>query len=103
MLTQGFTVCLSSLELLNPGEQGIVTRFSNTDETTIQQLKAMGIKPGMAIILEKRFAQRAFAQACRRHIRFAESHNFIVTDGDRRWELDKAMARAICVRLTHTK
>lgn len=54
MLTQGFTVCLSSLELLNPGEQGIVTRFSNTDETTIQQLKEWGIKPGMPIILEMR-------------------------------------------------
>ncbi|MFB2976103.1 FeoA family protein [Microseira sp. BLCC-F43] len=85
MLTQGFTVCLSSLELLNPGEQGIVTRFSNTDETTIKKLIAMGIKPGMAIILEMR------------------SHNFVVTDGHRRWELDQAMARRICVRLTHTK
>ncbi|GET36802.1 FeoA family protein [Microseira wollei] len=95
MLTQGFTVCLSSLELLNPGEQGIVTRFSNTDETTIKKLTAMGIKPGMAIILEMRFAQRA--------IRFAQSHTFIITDGHRRWELDQAMARAICVRLTHTK
>ena len=85
MLTQGFTVCLSSLELLNPGEQGIVTRFSDADETTIEQLKEWGIKPGMGIVLEMR------------------SHNFIITDGHRRWELDKAMARAICVRLTHTK
>ena len=85
MLTQGFTVCLSSLELLNPGEQGIVTRFSNTDATTIEQLKEWGIKPGMKIALEMR------------------SHTFIITDGHRRWELDQAMARAICVRLTHTK
>jgi ferrous iron transport protein A len=85
MLTQGFTVCLSSLELLNPGEHGIVTRFSNTDEATIEQLKAMGIKPGMGIILEMR------------------SHKFIITDGHRRWELDQAMARGICIRLTHTK
>ncbi len=85
MLTQGFTVCLSSLELLNPGEQGIVTRFSNTDEATIEQLKAMGIKPGMGIVLEMR------------------SHTFIVADGHRRWELDQAMARAICVRLTQSK
>lgn len=88
MLTQGFTVCLSSLELLNPGEQGIVTRFSNTDEATIEQLKAMGIKPGMGIVLE---------------MRCAESHAFIVADGHRRWELDQAMARAICVRLTQSK
>ena len=85
MLTQGFTVCLSSLELLNPGEQGIVTRFSNCDETIIQQLKEWGIKPGMKIVLEMR------------------SHTFTIADGHRRWELDKAMARGICVRLTHTK
>lgn len=36
MFTQSFTMSGSSLELLKPGEKGIVTRFASTDETTIQ-------------------------------------------------------------------
>ncbi len=85
MLTQGFTVCLSALELLKPGEQGVVTRFRNVEERTINKLVAMGIKPGTAIRVERR------------------SHNFIITAENNRWELDPAMTRAICVRLTNTK
>ena len=81
MLTQGFTVCLSSLELLKPGEEGIVTRFRNAEEITIDKLVAMGIKPGTAIMVERR------------------SPDFIITAKNNRWQLDKAMTRAICVRL----
>lgn len=81
MLTQGFTVCLSSLELLKPGEQGIVTRFSNTDATLVKQLVEMGITPGSCITLEQRFP------------------DFVVKIGNSRWQLHKAIARIICVRL----
>jgi ferrous iron transport protein A len=81
MLTQGFTVCLSSLELLEPGEQGIVTRFSNADATLIMQLVEIGITPGSCITLEQRVP------------------DFVVKIGNNRLELTKAVARVICVRV----
>lgn len=55
MLNQGFTVCLSSLELLESDEQGVVTSFGNVNEATIQKLTAMGIKLGSIVSLQQRY------------------------------------------------
>lgn len=55
MLNQYFTVCLSSLELLEPDEQGVVTSFSNLNESTIQKLITMGIKLGSMVALQQRY------------------------------------------------
>lgn len=82
MWNQRFTVCLSPLELLKPGEQGIVTRFRNADEKMIKKLNQMGIFPGITITVEQQLP------------------TFLVK-ADRHWlEIDRVLARSICVRLT---
>ncbi|HAA32578.1 MAG TPA: ferrous iron transport protein A [Cyanobacteria bacterium UBA8553] len=81
MFTKSFTVAGSSLELLNPGERGIVTKFQSKDETIINKLIAMGIIPGVFITLEQRFP------------------SFVIKAGQTRLALDKGIARAIYVRL----
>ncbi|MFB2834157.1 FeoA family protein [Floridanema evergladense] len=81
MLNQGFTVCLSSLELLEPHEQGVVSSFRNLSETTIQKVIAMGIKLGSVVSLQQRYP------------------TFIVKVGNISIALDKEIARAIVVRI----
>ncbi|PSB61612.1 hypothetical protein DSM107010_12740 [Chroococcidiopsis cubana SAG 39.79] len=49
-----FTIFGSSLSLLQPGERGVVNRVESVDEATVQELRAMGIVPGVTIILEQR-------------------------------------------------
>jgi ferrous iron transport protein A len=85
MFTQGFSVSGSSLELLNTGEQGVVTRFRSTDETIIKKLMAMGVTPGISITLEQRFP------------------SYVIKAGHTRLAIDKGIARAIYVRLTHSR
>ncbi|MFB2898602.1 FeoA family protein [Aerosakkonemataceae cyanobacterium BLCC-F50] len=81
MLNQGFTVCLSSLELLEPDEQGVVSSFRNLSETTLQRVIAMGIKLGSVVSLQQRYP------------------TFIVKVGNISIALDKEIARAIVVRI----
>ena len=81
MFTKSFTVSGSSLELLNSGERGIVTKFKSKDATIINKLIAMGIIPGVFITLEQRFP------------------SFVIKAGQTRLALDKEIARAIYVRL----
>lgn len=81
MFTKGFTVSGSSLELLNPGERGVVTKFKSKDEAIINKLIAMGIIPGVFIILEQRFP------------------SFVIRAGQTRLAIDKGIAREIYVRL----
>lgn len=81
MFTQGFTVSGSSLELLNTGEQGVVTKFKIKDKTTINKLIAMGLTPGVSIILEQRFP------------------SFVIKAGNTRLAIDKGIARTIYVRI----
>lgn len=54
MFTETFTIFGSSLSLLKPGEQGVVSRVKSTDEATVQALKAIGIVPGVTITLQQR-------------------------------------------------
>lgn len=81
MLNQGFTVCLSSLELLEPHEQGVVTSFRNLNETTIQKVTAMGIKLGSVVSVQQRYP------------------NFIVKVENSCVALDQEIVRAIGVRI----
>ncbi|MFB2877887.1 FeoA family protein [Floridanema aerugineum] len=81
MLNQGFTVCLSSLELLEPHEQGVVTSFRNLNETTIQKVTAMGIKLGSVVSVQQRYP------------------NFIVKVENSSVALDQEIVRAIGVRI----
>ena len=81
MFTQGFTVSGSSLELLNPGERGVITRFISKDETLIRKLMAMGLMPGVSITLERRFP------------------SFVIKAGNTHLALDQGIARAIYVQL----
>jgi len=85
MLTQGFTVCLSSLELLKPGEQGVVTGFRNLDEITTNQIISAGITPGTMVSLSQRYP------------------TFLIKFKNTCVALDKAIVRAICVRVTNDK
>ncbi len=81
MFTKSFTVAGSSLELLSPGERGVVTKFKSKDETIINKLVAMGIIPGVFITLEQRFP------------------SFVIKAGQTRLAIDKGLAREIYVRL----
>ena len=81
MFTKSFTVAGCSLELLNPGERGVVTKFKSQDETIINKLIAMGIIPGVFITLEQRFP------------------SFVIKAGQTRLAIDKGLAREIYVRL----
>jgi ferrous iron transport protein A len=55
MFVQGFSVCYSPLSLLKPKEQGIITRFKNSDRDVVAKLSEMGINPGVKITLEQNF------------------------------------------------
>lgn len=81
MTQQSFSVAGSSLDLLKPGEQGIVKFFSITDTTIQNKLTAMGLLPGSKILLEQRFP------------------SFVIKVGQSRFALDQQIARSIYVRL----
>ena len=81
MLNQSFTVCLSSLELLKPNEQGIVTSFGTLNKTIIKKVMAMGIKLGSTVSLQQHYPI------------------FIVKVGNTSIALDKGIVRAIGVRI----
>jgi ferrous iron transport protein A len=50
-----FSVTGCSLELLNPGEQGIITFCKFFDETRRKEVMAMGVKVGTVITLKQKF------------------------------------------------
>lgn len=77
-----FSVCFSSLALMKPNERGIVSNYLDRNTTVIRKLVELGITPGISIILENK------------------SSLFTVTIGDRRFEIDRDLARSIYVRLT---
>ncbi|MFH7029092.1 MAG: FeoA family protein [Heteroscytonema crispum UTEX LB 1556] len=76
-----FSVTGSSLELLKAGEKGIVTFCKSDNEIIQKKLIAMGVKPGTAITLKKRFP------------------SFIVKVGNTSLAIDKEITRAIYVRI----
>ncbi|TAF10576.1 MAG: ferrous iron transport protein A [Nostocales cyanobacterium] len=76
-----FTVMGCSLELLKPGEKGIVTVCKTQDEIIRKKLIAMGIKTGTSIILEQHFPA------------------FVIKAGSLSMTIDRETARAIYVRV----
>jgi ferrous iron transport protein A len=50
-----FTVTGSSLELLQPGDSGIIIACQSQDETIRKKLIAMGIRTGFNITVEQTF------------------------------------------------
>jgi ferrous iron transport protein A len=85
MFNQRFTVSGSSLELLNPGEGGIITKFTNTNQITIEKLMTTGVKPGIFITLEQRLP------------------SFVIIAGHKRLVLDQGIARSIYIRITSSQ
>ncbi|MEA5550602.1 FeoA family protein [Anabaena cylindrica UHCC 0172] len=74
-----FTGC--SLELLKPGEKGIIISCKTQDEGIRKKLISMGIKTGNSIILEQQFP------------------SLIVIFNNISMTIDRQTARAIYVRL----
>ncbi|MBE9205853.1 FeoA domain-containing protein [Nostoc sp. LEGE 06077] len=50
-----FRVTGCSLELLNPGEQGIVTFYQTQDKKILEEITSIGITIGICITLEQKF------------------------------------------------
>lgn len=84
MFTQKLTVSGSSLKLLRPGEQGIVSRLSSSNEAITSKLKQLGIQPGSLISLEQRFPK------------------FVVRIRGQQVVLNEPTVNAIFVRLTNS-
>ncbi|MGK7926468.1 MAG: FeoA family protein [Spirulina sp.] len=78
---QGFTVCLSPLDLLKSKEGGIVKRLKISDENLLKQINELGIVPGISITLEQRFP------------------SFTIAIGQNRIQLNREIARSIYVRV----
>ncbi|NET00482.1 MAG: ferrous iron transport protein A [Sphaerospermopsis sp. SIO1G2] len=76
-----FTVTGCSLELLKPGDKGIVTVCKSQDETIRKKLIALGIRTGTNISVEQHFPSLVIKAA-----------NISLT-------IDRATARAIYVRV----
>jgi ferrous iron transport protein A len=81
MFAKAFTVSGSSLQLLHPGEGGIVNKVRSNDDRIVQKLKTMGIMPGTSITLEKQFPA------------------FTIKAGQKSLVLEEQLARAIYVRV----
>ncbi|MDV2995458.1 MAG: hypothetical protein N4J56_005112 [Chroococcidiopsis sp. SAG 2025] len=94
MFTETFTIFGSSLSLLQPGEQGVINRVESADEATVQELRTMGIVPGITIILEQR---------CRRRFASRPSPAYTIAVGGDRMILRQKSADAIYVRLTEAR
>lgn len=77
-----FTVCFSSLALMNPNERGVVSNYIERDESIIKQLIDLGILPGLPITLKKK------------------SPLFTIAIGNQQIEIDQELARSISVRVT---
>jgi len=80
----GFTISGSSLSLLNVGEQGTISRFTNTNAAVTQTLKNLGLDLGTSIRVVKQFP------------------TFIVSNGKTQISLTKSLCRAIYVRVYHS-
>ncbi|MDZ8026518.1 MAG: FeoA family protein [Nostoc sp. ChiQUE01a] len=76
-----FSVTGCSLELLRVGEQGIITFCKIKDETILNKLILMGIKPGKSITVQQRLP------------------SLILEVGNASFIVDMETARAIYVRI----
>ncbi len=76
-----FTVMGCSLELLKPGDCGIVTVCKTQDEIIRKKLILMGIKTGNTITVEQQFP------------------TFVIKCGNLSMTIDREIARAIYVRM----
>lgn len=80
MFSQKFTVSSASLELLKVGEKGVIASLRNANETKLQQVREMGIRPGVLITIEQCFPE------------------FVVKAGETQITLEKEIVRSIYVR-----
>lgn len=76
-----FSITGCSLELMKPGEKGIVTVCKTQDEIIRKKLISFGIKTGTSIMVEQQFPA------------------LVITVGNIPITLDRETARAIYVRL----
>jgi ferrous iron transport protein A len=76
-----FSITGCSLELLKPGERGIVIFYKTLDETIRKKLISMGITSGTLITLEQQFP------------------SWIIKMGNISLTIDRETARAIYVRV----
>lgn len=76
-----FSVTGCSLELLKPGDKGIVTVCKTQDQTIRKKLISMGIKTGTNISVEQHFP------------------TFLIKAGNIAMTIDRELARAIYVRV----
>ncbi|TAE61108.1 MAG: ferrous iron transport protein A [Nostocales cyanobacterium] len=76
-----FTITGCSLELLKPGDKGIVTICQTQDETIRKKLTALGIRTGIHITVEQQFP------------------SIIIKAANVSLTIDKAIARAIYIRV----
>lgn len=82
MITKGFSVCYSPLNLLGNRTQGVITAIRNKDDKIVKKLLAMGVHTGMAITLEQRFP------------------SFVIRVGRTRIAIDKNIASSIKVKVS---
>jgi Fe2+ transport system protein FeoA len=102
MFKQGFTVSGSSLKLLKPGEQGVVSRLKGTmDDPIAQKLKALGIIPGVTVAVEQCFPQFIFKVGLSRFALSDRSLNAIYVRVDNSQPQSTAQARSGKVTVTH--
>jgi ferrous iron transport protein A len=77
----GFTVSGASLQVLNVGDRGTISRFTRTDPSTLSHLQSLGLDRGKAIAVTQRHP------------------NFIVSTEDGHLTLPPLLVSAIYARL----
>lgn len=77
----GFTVSGASLQVLNVGDRGTISRFTCTDPATLSHLQSLGLAPGSAIAITQRYP------------------NFIISTEDGSLTLPPSLVSAIYLRL----
>jgi hypothetical protein len=77
----GFTVSGASLQVLNVGDRGTISRFTRSDPSTLSQIQSLGLNQGQEIAITQRHP------------------NFRVSTEDGHLTLPPSLASAIYVRL----
>ncbi|WOD40112.1 ferrous iron transport protein A [Nodosilinea sp. E11] len=78
----GFTISGASLQVLNVGDRGTISRFTRTDPSTLSHLQSLGLDQGKAIAVTQRYP------------------NFMVSTEDGHLTLPPSLVSVIYVRLT---
>ncbi|MBE9059826.1 FeoA family protein [cf. Phormidesmis sp. LEGE 11477] len=54
MLTSSI-IAATSLNMLHAGDRGVIARIQDSDPTVADQIRRLGLSPGISITLEQRF------------------------------------------------